>query len=145
MFGKFVGGTGKVAAVEKTANILEAAAINGANLPRAPQSAFRKRPVRLSYDKNEFWAFRLPSENHFLLQNFDKSALFGTRHGLQHSPNIAEQMNIDKRIMLGLVSLTVIMVLADMPRLKKLVNLRDNYRLVDAGRFQADDFVEKKQ
>ena len=59
-----------------------AARIDASSLPRAPQSAFRKRPVRLTYDKNEFYRFRLPSENAYLLGNFDKHAIFGTRHGL---------------------------------------------------------------
>ncbi len=62
--------------------LFAAAKMDGSHLPRAPQSAFRKRPVRLSYDKNEFYAFRLPSENNFLMQNFDKTEIFGKRHGL---------------------------------------------------------------
>ena len=100
MFSKL---TGKASAdgVKAAASRIEkvelyaASKIDGATLPRAPLSAFRKRPVRLSYDKNEFWSFRLPSENNFLMQNFDKSAIFGKRHGLEHSPHIKAQMDID--------------------------------------------------
>ena len=63
-------------------DILGATKMDATNLPRAPTSAFRKRPVRLIYDKNDFWSFRMPSENAFLLGNFDKHSIFGTRHGL---------------------------------------------------------------
>lgn len=63
-----------------------AARMDGSSLPQAPKSAFRKRPVRLQYDKNEFYTFRLPSENTFLLGNFEKNDLFGKRTGTDHAP-----------------------------------------------------------
>ena len=40
-------------------------------LPKAPQNPYRKRPVKLIYDKNDFQMFRLPSEKAFLLSGFD--------------------------------------------------------------------------
>ena len=40
-------------------------------LPKAPASAFRKRPVKLQYDKNEYYTFRMPSEKDFLLGGFE--------------------------------------------------------------------------
>ena len=93
MFSKVVGkataeGVKSAAAQAPRAEIFAASRIDGSALPRAPVSAFRKRPVRLSYDKNEFWSFRLPSENHFLMQNFDKADVFGKRQGISHSPHI---------------------------------------------------------
>lgn len=51
-------------------------------LPTVSDSAFRKRPVKLSYDKNEFHMFRLPSEDAFLLSSYDKDELFGKRKGI---------------------------------------------------------------
>ena len=62
--------------------------INATDLPLAPQSAFRKRPVKLSYDKNEYHMFRLPSEDGFLLGSMDRDELFGKRKGVSHSPHI---------------------------------------------------------
>ena len=97
MLGKIAGkaSEGAKAASSAPRDILSATRIDGSNLPRAPLSAFRKRPVRLNYDKNEFYMFRLPSENHFLMQNFEKEDIFGKRYGLQHSPHIKAQMDID--------------------------------------------------
>ena len=43
----------------------------GAGLPEVPANPYKKRPLKLKYDKNEFHAFRLPSENHFLLSSYD--------------------------------------------------------------------------
>ena len=125
--------------------LLGATKIDGSLLPRAPESAFRKRPVRLVYDKNEFWAFRLPSENAFLMGNFDKQSLFGTRHGLQHSPHIRAQMDIDSQIMMGLVGVTAAMLVFEFKKNGKMLNLRDSFRSVTYGRFEADDFIVKKQ
>lgn len=57
-------------------------------LPLAPQSAFRKRPTKLVYDKNEYHMFRLPSEDGLLLGTMDRDELFGKRKGITHSPHI---------------------------------------------------------
>lgn len=126
-------------------NIFEASKIDGSGLPRAPKSAFRKRPVRLTYDKNEFWTFRMPSEEEFLMQNFDKQSLFGTRHGLQHSPHIKAQMDIDTRLLLGLCGVTALMLITEFKKNGLFCNLRENFRTVTYGRFEADDFIVKKQ
>ena len=61
---------------------------NPESLPKAPNTAFRKRPVRLTYDKNEYYTFRMPSENDFLLSSFDSQDLFGKRKGINQSPHI---------------------------------------------------------
>ena len=128
-----------------TIELLAGTKIDGSHLPKAPTSAFRKRPVRLSYDRNEFYAFRLPSENAFLLGSFDKSSIFGTRHGIQHSPHLRAQMNIDTQILLGLCGATFAMLFFEFKRNGKLLALRENFRTVTYGRFQADDFIVKKQ
>ena len=51
--------------------------ITSNSLPRTPHSPYRKRPVKLRYDKNDFHMFRLPSEKNFLLSSFDYEDLFG--------------------------------------------------------------------
>ena len=127
-----------------TIELFAATKIDGSNLPRAPKSAFRKRPVRLQYDKNEFYAFRLPSEDAFLLGNFDRNTLFGTRQGIQHSPHLRAQMNIDTQLLLGLCGITFGVLFFEFKRNGKLLNLRENFRTVTYGRFEADDFVVKK-
>ena len=51
--------------------------VSAAGLPKAPENPYKKRPLKLVYDKNEYHAFRLPSENNFLLSSFDNEDLFG--------------------------------------------------------------------
>ena len=54
-------------------------------------------------------------------------------------------MDIDQRILLGLFGLTFLAVVTDFSRGTKFTALRDNFRTVTYGRFEADDFIEKKQ
>ena len=58
-------------------DLLAASRISSANIPRAPKTAFRKRPVKLEYDQNEYLNFRLPSEDAQLLNTFEKEDIFG--------------------------------------------------------------------
>jgi len=44
--------------------------------------------LKLVYDKNDYHAFRLPSEQAFLLGPFDTEDIFGQRKGINHSPHI---------------------------------------------------------
>jgi hypothetical protein len=69
-----VGFSSGVAAVQPTMNydITSHTKVESTEqLPKVPASAFRKRPVKLSYDKNEYYTFRMPSEKDFLLGGFD--------------------------------------------------------------------------
>ena len=62
--------------------------ITAEQLPRAPLNPWRKRPVKLTYDRTDFEMFRLPSEKAFLLGGYDYADLFGKRKGIQHAPHI---------------------------------------------------------
>lgn len=73
--------------------------VSGEGLPKAPANPYKKRPMKLTYDKNEFHAFRLPSEQAFLLGSFDTEDLFGKRKGIEHSPHIKSQMNLDSNLL----------------------------------------------
>ena len=131
------------AAASQSVGLYDSTKIDGGNLPRAKQSAFRKRPVRLTYDKNEFWAYRLPSEQNFLTSAFSKQDVFGKNYGLEHSPHIAAQMNLDHKIFLGLIAGTILLAVGDQKRNGSFMTLRGNARQVQYGRFEADDFVKK--
>ena len=47
--------------------------------------------------------------------------------------------------MRALVALSLLFVCFDMKRNAGFLTLRENFRMRDQGRFQADDFVEKRQ
>ena len=72
----------------KAYDITHGSKVQTEGLPIAPLSAFRKRPVKLTYDVNEFHMFRLPSEDGFLLGGMDRDEMFGKRKGITHSPHI---------------------------------------------------------
>lgn len=47
-------------------------------------------------------------------------------------------------MILGLFGISMLMLVGDFGRNSKMLNLRDNFRTVTYGRFEADDFIEKK-
>ena len=120
MMGK-AGGSGSKAAAASAAsetplNILEAKKVRAEGLPRAPVSAFRKKPVKLQYDMNEYHMFRLPSEKAFLFGSFDYNELFGRKKGITHSPHIQAQVDIDTRLLWLIGGLSVAMMCTEFKR-----------------------------
>ena len=109
-------------------------------LPTAPANAFKKRPVKLQYDKNEYYSFRLPSENHFLLSAFDQEDLFGKRKGIDHSPHIRSQLNLDSNLVFFYMLLTFLALGLEMKYHDEFIALRDNLVNHDMGKFKYDDF-----
>ena len=110
------------------------------DLPHAPANPYRKRPMKLKYDKNEFHSFRLPSENHFLLGAFDHEDLFGKRKGIEHSPHIRAQLNLDSNLVYFYLLLTVIAFGMELKYHDEFVALRQNWVSSDMGKFKYDDF-----
>ena len=114
--------------------------ITADQLPRAPQNPYRKRPVKIVYDKNDFHMFRLPSEKAFLLGSFDSSDIFGARKGIQHSPHIRAQMNLDTNLVWCFMIVSVLGLIIENKRTHNFVTLRENYTNSDKGWFKVEDF-----
>ena len=110
------------------------------DLPKPSPNPYRKRPMKLTYDKNEFHSFRLPSENHFLLGAFDQEDLFGKRKGIDHSPHIRAQLNLDSNLVFLYFLLTMLAFGLEMKYHDEFVALRDNLVNNDMGKFKYDDF-----
>ena len=68
------------------------------------------------------------------MSGFDKSDLFGKRTGTDHAPQYRAQMQIDNRMLLGLIGISFFMLVSDFSRNGKLLNLRENFRTVTYGR-----------
>ena len=117
--------------------------IDSTGIPRAPATAFRKRPVKLEYDKNEYYTFRLPSEDAQLLAPFDKEELFGKYDGVNYSPHIKSQVELDTKLLWVIGGITILTSLSIAGTSEEISALRLNYRMSNMGKFSADDFVEK--
>ena len=117
--------------------------IDSTGIPRAPATAFRKRPVKLEYDKNEYYTFRLPSEDAQLLAPFDKEELFGKYDGVNYSPHIKSQVELDTKLLWVIGGITILASLSIAGTSEEISALRLNYRMSNMGKFSADDFVEK--
>tara|TARA_B110001450_G_C17354571_1_gene372971 strand:+ start:76 stop:558 length:483 start_codon:yes stop_codon:yes gene_type:complete len=136
-------GLGSIA-TSKTVNISAVKSYNedgisAENLPRAPHSVYRKRPVKLVYDKNDFHMFRLPSEKNFLFSSYDYEDVFGQRKGINHSPHIRAQMNLDTNIVWAAAIIFGLGLVIENKRTHDFVTLRKNYLNSDMGWFQDEN------
>lgn len=125
---------------KKTYDITENYREKAGDVAQAPANPYRKRPMKLKYDKNEFHSFRLPSENHFLLGSFDNEDLFGKRKGIEHSPHIRAQLNLDSNIIYFYMLLTFVALGLEMKYHDEFKALRENYLQSDMGKFTIEDF-----
>ena len=133
--GSSSGSKAAASVAQEQLNILDGKKIDASSLPRAPQSAFRKRPVKLHYDRNEYWMFRLPSEKAFLFDAFDTSDLFGKRKGITHSPHIKAQTDLDTNLLYLIGGVTLVMLATEIKRHAEFHPLRENFRNSNLGRF----------
>ena len=114
--------------------------ITAQNLPLAPANPYRKRPVKIVYDKNEFHMFRLPSEKAFLLGGFDHEDIFGERKGINHSPHLRAQMNMDSNLVWSFLILSGVLLVFENKRTSNFTTLRENAEFSELGRFEESDF-----
>ena len=84
--------------------------------------------------------FRLPSEKAFLLGSFDSHDIFGARKGIQHSPHIRAQMNLDTNLVWGFLIVSTVAMIIENKRTHKFVTLRENMLHSDKGWFKEEDF-----
>ena len=110
------------------------------NVAPTPQGVYRKRPVKLFYDANEFHMFRLPSENQFLLSNFNKTEIFGERKGITHSPHIKAQVDLDTNLCVGFLMFSLALLTWETKRTFRYITIKSNVRHGDMGKFELDDF-----
>lgn len=124
----------------KTYDLKETYQRNPEALPIAPANPYKKRPVKLAYDRNEYWTFRLPSEESFLLGSYDKHDLFGKRKGIEHSPLIKAQIDMDSNILWAWFVLTFVALVLETKYNDDFVALRQNMVNSDYGKFELEDF-----
>lgn len=84
--------------------------------------------------------FRLPSEKVFLLGSFDYNDVFGERKGLQHSPHLRAQMNMDSNIIWAAAFFSLALFIMEQKRTHNVITLRENMQNANKGFFTAEDF-----
>ena len=114
--------------------------VSASDLPRAPQNAFRKRPVKLTYDKTQYQMFMLPSEKAFLMQGLDHQKIFGYRKGMDHSAHLQEQVNLDTNLSWLYLIIMGCGILYETKRSNLYTNLLENQFNSDMGHFTSEDF-----
>ena len=84
--------------------------------------------------------FRMPSEETYLLDSFNKEDLFGKRKGITNSPHIKSQTDLDSNLVWAIAALMFGMLIYDIKPAAQMKTLRTNYRQSDMGKFEEADF-----
>ena len=75
-----------------------------------------------------------------MLSSFDNEDIFGKRKGIDHSPHIRSQLNLDSNLVFIYFLLTLLALGCELKYQDEFVALRDNFLNHDMGRFEYDDF-----
>ena len=75
-----------------------------------------------------------------MLGSFDRHDLFGKRKGIEHSPHIRAQLNLDNKILASVAGLMFVMLWLEVKNTDQTVTLRENFRKSDMGKFEIADF-----
>lgn len=75
-----------------------------------------------------------------MLGSYDQDDLFGKRKGIEHSPHIRAQLDLDTRMVWAGVLLTFVALGFEFGYHDEFVPLRNNFVLVGAGKFEEGDF-----
>eukprot|EP00356_Strombidium_inclinatum_P008247 CAMPEP_0170492430 /NCGR_PEP_ID=MMETSP0208-20121228/12235_1 /TAXON_ID=197538 /ORGANISM="Strombidium inclinatum, Strain S3" /LENGTH=159 /DNA_ID=CAMNT_0010768165 /DNA_START=6 /DNA_END=482 /DNA_ORIENTATION=+ len=113
--------------------------VTAEQLPPRPNNPYRKRPVKLHYDRNEYHTFRLPSEKAFQFANFEYSDMFGKRTGLVHAPHLKAQQDMDTNLVLFFLGFCMFSLIIENKRTHDIVTLRENMINSDMGFFPSED------
>ncbi len=84
--------------------------------------------------------FRLPSEDGFLLGTMDRAELFGTRKGINHSPHIKAQIDLDNNLIWILAVATLLLAAYETKNHGEFRTLRENFRNGEMAKFKESDF-----
>ena len=84
--------------------------------------------------------FRLPSEDGFLLNSFDRGELFGKRKGISHSPHIQAQTDLDSNLIWAFAAVTLLLAGYELKNHAQFRTLRANFRDGEMAKFKESDF-----
>ena len=110
------------------------------SLPPAPRNPWRKTPVKLQYDRQEYHMFNLPSEQDFLMGPFDSTKVFGRKPGREHSKQTQQHINLDNNLVFLAFAFAVISMFCEFKDHENYHALRKNFYSQDMGRFSIEDF-----
>lgn len=71
---------------------------------------------------------------------FEAEDLFGKRKGIEHSPHIKAQVELDTKLLWVIGGITLLVAFGDTKQQEQFKAIRQNYREGTKGRFEESDF-----
>jgi hypothetical protein len=115
--------------------------IRGEYLPRKKINPFKKNPLQVVYDRNDFQSFVLPSKRSEVYGLWGTEELFGVKRWRNDSPFIKEYVRVDNQIFAILLLILVLFWPLYMYRQKEVIKGYDTFLTHSLGKFTADDLL----
>jgi hypothetical protein len=115
--------------------------LRGEYTPRTPISPFRRKPMSVIYDQNNFQQFVMPSKRQYVHGFIDIEKLFGIKRWRNDSPFIKEYIRIDNEIFVYSIIATVVLILFSFERFERIENYKMQILLEDKANYTAKDLI----
>jgi hypothetical protein len=115
--------------------------LRGEYLPRKKINPFKKNPLQVVYDRNDFQSFVLPSKRSEVYGIWGTEELFGVKRWRNDSPYIKEYVRVDNQIFAIVLLIMILLWPIYMYRQNELMKGYDNYLTTSLGKFTADDLL----
>ncbi len=115
--------------------------LRGEYTPRRPINPFKRKPMSVIYDQNNFQQFVMPSKRQDVYGFVDIEKLFGIKRWRNDSPFIKEYIKIDNQIVFICILGTLIYIAFSTERHRRIEDLKLNILLDDKGVFTSKDLI----
>jgi hypothetical protein len=113
--------------------------LRGEYLPRKKINPFKKAPLMLKYDRNNFSQFVLPSKRAEVFSMWGLEELFGIKRWRNDSPFIKEYIRVDNQIFVIFILLIVLTWPIVKYRVTVLNQGYDTFLTTNMGKYTAED------
>lgn len=113
--------------------------LRGEYLPRRKINPFKKRPLNVTYDYQNFNSFVLPSRRDEHFHMFNQEELFGIKKWRNDSPYIREYIRVDNQIFLIFFLIATLTAPFIIYHHRLLLEYWDNFLTSDMGALTSDD------
>jgi hypothetical protein len=115
--------------------------LRGEYLPRTKANPYRKAPMNVIYNYQDFGSFVLPSKREQVYGAWGFEELFGVKRWRNDSPFMREYIKVDNQIW-GIVILSLVLLTPVFwYKQRKLEKYQDDYITSGYGKFTADDLI----
>jgi hypothetical protein len=110
-------------------------------LPRQKINPFRKRPLRVIYDHNDFMSFVMPSRRGSVFKGWSHEELFGVKRWRNDSAFIKEYMRVDNQLCMIVFIGLLLLIPGYINFHREVLEAMDGVLTANLGNYSSDDLI----